>query len=125
MKFLLLCFVLLWVGCSKLDDGSAGSQGEYAKSAEVDPENKILKSLKSTNRNSIHVALWTLKTNGIEPKAEIDFDSPYKDVSQELDSLCVRLLKMDPAQLSKLNQSLEHHRQIYSPIWGPNSENWH
>ncbi len=132
MKLLLVCFVLLSVGCADMGDSSAASRdpsGETVDNPEIDvaginPERQILSSLKSTNRNTVHVVLWTLQDNDIEIPAEIDFDSPYKDIVNRLDSLADRLAKLDNSKLNALDESLEHHWQIYSPIWGPASENW-
>ena len=88
------------------------------------PKYEILSSLESTNRNAVHIALWTLDTNEMETPAGIDFDSPYKDNAKHLESLAGRLAKLDSKVLEKLDKSLAHHWQIYSPIWGPKSENW-
>jgi len=89
-----------------------------------DVESEIIKQLESRNRNAVHVALWTLKNNDIENASKIDLKLPYIDNKQLLTTLIDDLTILDVADLKKLDDSLNHHWQIYSPIWGPTSEVW-
>ena len=79
---------------------------------------------KSRNRNAVHVAIWTIKSNGIETPDEIDFESPNENNVQLLKSLAGDLGKLEAAKLIELDKSLAHHWKMYSPIWGPSKENW-
>ena len=89
-----------------------------------DVESEIIKQLESRNRNAVHVALWTLKNNDIETASKIDLKLPYIDNKHLLKTLIDDLQLLDVADLKKLDDSLNYHLQIYSPIWGPTSEGW-
>ena len=89
-----------------------------------DVESEVIKQLESRNRNAVHVALWTLKNNDIETASRIDLNLPYNDNKPLLTTLIDELEMLDVADLKTLDDSLNHHWQIYSPIWGPTSENW-
>jgi len=79
---------------------------------------QILISLESTDRNTVHVALCTLRANDIQTPT-VDFDSPYKDVAADLKSLQEKVAKLDRSVLENLDQSLDYHWKIFSPIWLP------
>ena len=89
-----------------------------------DVESEVIKQLESRNRNAVHVALWTLKNNDIETASRIDLNLPYIDNKPLLTTLIDELEMLDVADLKTLDDSLNHHWQIYSPIWGPTSGNW-
>ena len=88
------------------------------------PESELIKQLESRNRSAVHVALWTLKSNDIKTPSGINFKSPYINNEQFLNSLVDDLALLDASDLKKLDDSLRDHWQLYSPIWGPTSENW-
>ena len=83
-----------------------------------DVEIEVIKQLESRNRNAVHVALWTLKNNDIETASRIDLNLPYIDNKPLLTTLIDELEMLDVADLKTLDDSLNHHWQIYSPIWG-------
>lgn len=88
------------------------------------PKSEIVKQLESRNRNAVHVALWTLQKNDIEIPDGIDLRSPYMNSERLLSSLIDELASLDVSDLKKLDESLGEHWLIYSPIWGPTSQNW-
>lgn len=126
----------LLVGCSGSDrnsDQKANREPEQkvgapnprlSDNAENQPGYRILSDVKSRNRNAVHVAIWTIKSNGIETPDEIDFESPNENNVQLLKSLAGDLGKLEAAKLIELDKSLAHHWKMYSPIWGPSKENW-
>ena len=111
------------IGILSLSIGCSRSEQAGAK-AENKPEFKTLTQVTSKDRNSVHVALWTIKNSDIKVSDEIDFDLPYKDNSPALESVAAELEKLDFADRRILDESLAHHWQIYSPIWGPDTANW-
>ena len=113
----------LSIGCSRSEQTGAKPEETNAK-AENKPEFKTLTQVTSKDRNSVHVALWTIKNSDIKVSDEIDFDLPYKDNSPALESVAAELDKLDFADRRILDESLAHHWQIYSPIWGPDTANW-
>jgi hypothetical protein len=106
--------LLVWSsGCS--------SQRDSEKSAAI-PEHAILKTLNTRDRNAVHVALWTLKQNGISNSPAIGFDAPYSDAQPKIQAVRDYLNTLPEEKLSALDQRLAYHWRIYSPIWS--SHDW-
>lgn len=96
------------------------------KTASIHPNNErqIVSSLAAKNRNVVHVALWTLEANDIDIPEGIDLKSRYDDNREPLQQLSGSLRLLDADKLAELDQSLQYHWRIYSPIWGSDSEHW-
>jgi hypothetical protein len=103
---LLLCLAVAAPGCG------AGRRPE------------IIESLRSRDKNVVHVALWTLRQGGVAVPRQIALDRPYRASEPHLRELVRRLSRLDAAELEALDRSLRYHRRIYSPIWGPGSDRW-
>ena len=91
---------------------------------ESEASSQIIASLRSTNRNAVHVAIWTLKTNNIATPPDLNFELQYRNAASQLNTLADRLEQDDNTNLNKLDASLAYHWEIYSPIWSTESETW-
>ncbi|MEI6784960.1 MAG: hypothetical protein WCQ21_29025 [Verrucomicrobiota bacterium] len=89
-------------------------------------EHAILKDLGMKERNSVHVALWTLQQNGIlssEESERIDLSPPYREVRPQIRAVQKRVRLLPEEKLSTLDESLAYHWRIYSTIW-PSWYSW-
>lgn len=89
-------------------------------------EHAILSTLAEKERNSVHVALWTLQQNGIlseEEFAKTDLSPPYREVRPQIRAVQRRLRALPEEQLSALDQSLSYYSKIYDIIW-PSTYKW-
>lgn len=111
----LLLFLAPVIFCSMISCSTTGATTNEAK---------IVSSLASTNRNEVYVALWTLEKSGHVVPKHIDFKAPYENNRKHLERLAGGLKKLGPARLMELDNTLEYHRSIYSPMWSPISANW-
>ena len=105
---ILIALLMLNVGCSVPPHRLQPAANE---------KHAILETLVTRDSNAVHVALWTLKKNGIPISPEIRFDSPYSEARPKIQALCEHLQAFAEARLNALDQSLAYHWQIYSPIW--------
>lgn len=70
----------------------------------------------------MHVALWTLRQNGISNSPVVRFDASYSEVQPKIQAVGDYLKTLPEERLAMLDQSLAYHWKIYSPIWS--SHDW-
>lgn len=116
----LLALAFIFTGCDpnrqRADEANHLDRQETVFSVE---SADIVQSLREKDRASVHVALWTLRQNGmLFPDADsVDFNASYSESSTVLKSIADELEKSSPDELASLNKSLNYHWGIYSPIW--------
>jgi len=88
-------------------------------------EHAIVNALAIKERNSVHVALWTLQQNGVlgEDEINIDLGPPYREVRPQIRAVQRRVRALPEDKLNALDESFAYHCKVYSPIW-PSSYNW-
>jgi hypothetical protein len=89
-------------------------------------EHAILKTLTVKERNSVHVALWTLQQNGVLSDEEFDkihLRPPYREVRPQIRAVQKRVRALPEEKLSALDQSLSYYWSIYNIIW-PSIYKW-
>jgi hypothetical protein len=111
----LAALVLLGAGCA-----SGNELAVQLKRPATAGDRPILKALTTRDRNSVHVALWTLEQNGISIPEKIAFDLPYAEVRPKLEADYERLKMLPEEKLNALDKSLSYYWIIYDPIWNEN-----
>src|SRR5262245_21489237 len=82
----------------------------------INERHPILKPLGERDRNSVHLALWTLQSNKMLKFERIDFDAPYSNVQPSIERIRSIVGEMPEEKLNALDESLGQHRKFYSVI---------
>jgi len=79
-------------------------------------DHALIQALRSEDRNTIQIGLWTLIENDIKVPP-VDLDKSYEEIQLSLEDLIDDLLQYPDSTLYMLDTSFYYYDTIYSPYY--------